>query len=114
MNVAGTIRIALTIGFVLSASPLIAQEKVPAWRRALPRAEYAHLPRVPVAEAWFEVYRVAPGVFAIYEPHQSEETISYLIVGDKLALLFDTGMGIGDIRKITGGRPKLTHASRSC
>ena len=85
----------------LSASPLIAQEKIPAWRRALPRAEYAHLPRVPVTEAWFEVYRVAPGVFAIYEPHQSEETISYLIVGDKLALLFDTGMGIGDIRKVT-------------
>jgi glyoxylase-like metal-dependent hydrolase (beta-lactamase superfamily II) len=52
-------------------------------------------------ELWFEVYKVAAGVFAIYEPHQSEETISYLIVGHKQAVLFDTGMGIGDIRKIT-------------
>jgi glyoxylase-like metal-dependent hydrolase (beta-lactamase superfamily II) len=101
VNAAGRRRIALTLGIALSASTLIAQEKVPAWRRALPRAEYAHLQRVPVTEPWFEVYRVAPGVFAIYEPHQSEETISYLIVGNKLALLFDTGMGIGDIRKVT-------------
>lgn len=48
---------------------------------------------------WFEVYEPVPGVYAIYEPHQAEETISYLIVGDKQALLFDTGMGISDIKK---------------
>lgn len=36
----------------------------------------------------------------IYEPHQAEETISYLIVGSKQALLFDTGMGIGNIQKV--------------
>jgi glyoxylase-like metal-dependent hydrolase (beta-lactamase superfamily II) len=47
---------------------------------------------------WFEVYRIRPGVFAIYEPHQFEEVISYLILGSKRALLFDTGMGIGKIR----------------
>jgi glyoxylase-like metal-dependent hydrolase (beta-lactamase superfamily II) len=46
------------------------------------------------------VYKPAPGVFAIYEPHQSEEVISYLIVGEKRALLFDTGMGISDIKKV--------------
>jgi glyoxylase-like metal-dependent hydrolase (beta-lactamase superfamily II) len=46
------------------------------------------------------VYKVASGTFAIYEPHQSEEAISYLIVGQKQALLFDTGMGIGNIKKI--------------
>ena len=51
-------------------------------------------------DPWFEVYRVAPQVFAIYEPHQSEETISYLIVGTKRALLFDTGMGISDLQKV--------------
>jgi glyoxylase-like metal-dependent hydrolase (beta-lactamase superfamily II) len=51
-------------------------------------------------EPWFEVYKVAPGVFAIYEPHQAEEVISYLIVGNKQALLFDTGMGIADIHKV--------------
>jgi hypothetical protein len=29
-------------------------------------------------------------------------TIGYLIVGNKRALLFDTGMGISDIKKVTG------------
>jgi glyoxylase-like metal-dependent hydrolase (beta-lactamase superfamily II) len=56
---------------------------------------------VAVGDPWFEVYKVAPAVFAIYEPHQFEETISYLIVGSQRAVLFDTGMGIGDIRKVT-------------
>ena len=53
---------------------------------------------VRVSDPWFEVYKVTPGVFAIYEPQQSEETISYLILGKEKALLFDTGMGISDIR----------------
>jgi len=43
----------------------------------------------------------------VYEPHQSEETISYLITGTKRALLFDTGMGISDIRKVATGLTKL-------
>jgi hypothetical protein len=73
----------------------------PAWCRALPRPEYRSLERVGVTDPWFEVYRVAPGTFAIYEPHQAEEVISYLIVGAKQAALFDTGMGISDIQKLT-------------
>ena len=78
-----------------------AAAEIPEWCRALPRPEYKSLERVKVSDPWFEVYRVVPGVFAIYEPHQAEETISYLIVGDKHALLFDTGMGISDIKKVT-------------
>jgi glyoxylase-like metal-dependent hydrolase (beta-lactamase superfamily II) len=74
--------------------------EVPEWCKALPRPEYASLERVLPNEPWFEVYKVVPGVFAIYEPHQSEETIGYLIVGTKQALLFDTGMGIADIRAV--------------
>jgi glyoxylase-like metal-dependent hydrolase (beta-lactamase superfamily II) len=69
------------------------------WCKALPRPEYKSLKRVNVSDPWFEVYEAAPRVFAIYEPHQAEETISYLIVGDTHALLFDTGMGISDIKK---------------
>jgi glyoxylase-like metal-dependent hydrolase (beta-lactamase superfamily II) len=56
---------------------------------------------VPVSDSWFEVYEVAPGVFAIYEPRQAEETISYLITGSSKALLFDTGMGIGNLKAVT-------------
>jgi glyoxylase-like metal-dependent hydrolase (beta-lactamase superfamily II) len=55
---------------------------------------------VPAETDWFEVYRVRPGVFAIYEPRQYEEVISYLILGSQRALLFDTGMGISDISKV--------------
>ncbi len=89
----------------LQASPLqgiaLLQTQIPEWCRALPRPEYKSLQRVLPDDPWFEIYKVAPGVFAIYEPHQAEETISYLIVGSKQAVLFDTGMGISDIRKVT-------------
>jgi glyoxylase-like metal-dependent hydrolase (beta-lactamase superfamily II) len=85
----------------LSSSLLPAQQAQKSeWCKNLPRPEYKTLQRVLPDEAWFEVYKVAPGVFAIYEPHQAEETISYLIVGTKQALLFDTGMGIGNLKAV--------------
>lgn len=66
----------------------------------LPRPEYAQLKRVENNSDWFELYIVAPGVIAIYEPFQWQETISYLILGDDKALLFDSGNGIGDMAKV--------------
>jgi len=86
----------------ISTSATLAQTQTekPEWCKPLPRPEYAQLKRLLPDDPWFEVYKVAPGTFAIYEPHQSEEVISYLIVGQKQALLFDTGMGIGNIHKI--------------
>ena len=85
------------LNLFLSFSP---QTISPDWCKSLPRPEYKSLERVLATDPWFEVYKVAPGVFAIYEPHQAEEVISYLIVGTKQALLFDTGMGIADIHKV--------------
>jgi glyoxylase-like metal-dependent hydrolase (beta-lactamase superfamily II) len=83
-------------------SPVLAQQvATPEWCRALPRQEYKTLERVTVSDPWFAVYKPTPGVFAIYEPHQAEEVISYLIVGEKRAMLFDTGMGMSDIKKVT-------------
>ena len=79
----------------------------PEWCRELPRPEYAKLERVKVASDWFEVYRIRPGVFAIYEPHQFEEVISYLILGSNRALLFDTGLGVGRISNVVAGLTKL-------
>jgi len=72
----------------------------PDWCRQLPRPQYTNLDRVSSPDPWFEVYKVTPGVFAIYEPHQFEETISFLILGEKRALLFDTGLGISDINRV--------------
>jgi glyoxylase-like metal-dependent hydrolase (beta-lactamase superfamily II) len=91
----------LAICLTAIATSLFAQSSIPGWCRALPRPEYKSLDHVAISDPWFEVYQPASNVFAIYEPHQSEEVISYLIVGTKRALLFDTGMGISDIKKVT-------------
>jgi glyoxylase-like metal-dependent hydrolase (beta-lactamase superfamily II) len=99
----------LVLGILICAGALTmhAQESVPEWCRKLPRVEFARLERVAVDDSWFEVYRVAPETLAIYEPHQSEETIGYLIMGRERALLFDTGMGIGDLRALIAKLTKL-------
>ena len=87
------------------SSSLFAQQ--PEWCKNLPRPAYSKLERVPTADNWFEVYKIRPGVFAIYEPHQLEEVISYLIVGGNKVLLFDTGMGISNIQAVVAGLTKL-------
>lgn len=92
----------LALSFSLA---LVGEE--PQWCKNLPRPGYSKLQRVPISDSWFEVYSIRPGVFAIYEPHQFEEVISYLILGNDRALLFDTGMGIGNIKGVVEGLTKL-------
>ena len=87
------------------ANSAVAQK--PEWCKQLPRPEYNKLIRMSTPDPWFEVYSVRPGVLAIYEPRQSEEVISYLILGKKRALLFDTGMGISDMKKLVQGLTTL-------
>jgi glyoxylase-like metal-dependent hydrolase (beta-lactamase superfamily II) len=70
------------------------------WWTALPRDAWAAFEAVSTEQEWFEVYRIADGIYAIYEPGQFEEVISYLILGQDRALLFDTGLGIGDIQRL--------------
>lgn len=70
------------------------------WYDALPRPAWSEFELVDQSQPWFEVYEVVPSVFAIYEPGQFEEVISYLIVGSERALLFDTGLGIGDMGRL--------------
>ncbi len=70
------------------------------WWDALPRPAWSEFESIPQTQPWFEVYQIRPGVLAIYEPGQFEEVISYLIVGSEKALLFDTGLGIGDMSRL--------------
>ncbi len=49
---------------------------------------------------WFEVRECPDRVIGIGEPGHDENVKSYLVLGDELALLFDTGMGIGNIRQV--------------
>lgn len=73
------------------------------WWDALPRAAWSPFEKITVQQDqdWFQVYRIKQGVYGIYEDGQFEEVISYLIIGNTDALLFDTGIGVGDISAIT-------------
>src|ERR1700719_2297799 len=97
----------LFLSIWLVSSLAAQQAQPPEWCKNLPRAAYSKLERVSIADPWFEVYNIRPGVFAIYEPHQLEEVISYLIVGGNRALLFDTGMGISNIQAVVAALTKL-------
>ena len=103
MNRWTTVLAAILFPFALAAQE---RRQIPDWCKPLPRPEYKTLERVKVSDPWFEVYKPAPDTFAIYEPHQSEETIGYLILGQHKAILFDTGMGISDVHKLAS---ELTH-----
>jgi glyoxylase-like metal-dependent hydrolase (beta-lactamase superfamily II) len=73
----------------------------PKWYDALPRPSWKRFPLVETRQPWFEVYETTPETYAIYEPYQFEEVISYLVIGEERAALIDTGNGIGDIRALT-------------
>ena len=70
------------------------------WWDSLPRPEWSAYEQIETNQDWFEVYAIDDDIFAIYEPGQFEEVMSFLIVGEDQALLFDTGLGIGDMRSV--------------
>jgi len=76
------------------------------WWQSLPRKIYSKLELVETSQSWFEVYKLNANTYAIYEPYQFEETLSYLVEGEKRAVLIDTGDGIADIKKCV---EELTH-----
>ena len=67
-----------------------------AWEKDLPRAQWNTFKKIHQSQPWFEVVEVLPKIYAIYEPYQFQEVISYLIIGEQKALLWDSGTGIGD------------------
>jgi glyoxylase-like metal-dependent hydrolase (beta-lactamase superfamily II) len=75
------------------------------WCDAPPPPGLASLETADVADDWFKVYSVARNVFAISEPRQAESVTSFLIVGSKQAVLFDSGLGVG---RISGVVQRLT------
>jgi glyoxylase-like metal-dependent hydrolase (beta-lactamase superfamily II) len=70
------------------------------WCDQIPRPPNAALPKAPVATDWFDVRQVTDGVYALIEPLQFQEAISYLILGRDRALLFDSGIGLVPIRPV--------------
>ena len=68
------------------------------WTKNLPRPAYKNLKKISTEDNWFSVYDLGHKTFAIYEDGQYEESISYLLLGDKNAVLVDTGNGIANLR----------------
>ncbi len=63
------------------------------------RKQYENYTEVKQSQEWFKVYDIGHDIYAVYEPYHFQEVISYLIKGEKKALLWDTGLGIGDMKK---------------
>lgn len=70
------------------------------WWEKLPRPVYSSLERIKIGQGWYEVYKLTEDTFAIYEPYQFEEAISYLVIGKDEGILIDTGTGIGNLKKL--------------
>lgn len=72
----------------------------PAFCAGIPRPGWAAFEKDAASGPWFDVRRLDSDLYAIAEPHQWQEVISYLIVGEDRALLFDSGNGVGDIKAV--------------
>lgn len=78
-------------------SELVQPEK---WWEIQPRPAYARLEKVGVFQDWFDVYKLPDGTYAIYEPYQFEEAITYLVLGEERGVIIDTATGIGDLAAV--------------
>lgn len=56
---------------------------------------------------WFTVEAIDKGTYAIGEYKHWEETHSYLLIGEKRALLIDTGLGVADIKNVVDSLTSL-------
>lgn len=66
------------------------------WTRPY-RQQFDEYEKVDVNSSWFEVLKIDSSIYAICEPYDFQEVISFLIIGEEKALLWDTGMGIQPI-----------------
>jgi glyoxylase-like metal-dependent hydrolase (beta-lactamase superfamily II) len=60
----------------------------------------AAAPRDAAPPGYFRVYPIDPQTYVISEPKYWQENVSYLLLGTRQALLFDTGPGIYSIRAV--------------
>ncbi len=65
--------------------------------------DHSFFEQIAEDDPYINVFRVYPGVYAINETFidiQFESVTAYLIVGTKQAALFDSGLGLGDLKKV--------------
>lgn len=56
--------------------------------------------RITIDDDWFEVQKINDSLFAISEPRHYEHTVLNLLIGERHAVLIDTGCGIGNLRRV--------------
>jgi len=70
------------------------------WYDGMPRPSWSEYNLIDTNQDWFEVYQLNEKTYAIYEPNQWQEAISYLLIGTEKAMLVDTLQGIGDLKSV--------------
>ena len=70
------------------------------WCEQTIRPQFLELEEIVTQNPWYKVHKVGENVFSIAEPYNFQEIISYLILGENKALLFDTGMGMSSIYEL--------------
>ncbi len=70
------------------------------WYQELPRQQFSQFNELETYSSWFTAYELSSNIIAICEPCHFQEVISYLIIGSEKALLWDTGMGMFDIKSV--------------
>ncbi len=72
---------------------------------AISASEAAVRPPAPVD--WFHIVRLDDRTYQLSEPKYWRQNVSYLLLGERRALLFDTGPGIYSIRAVVQSLTKL-------
>lgn len=54
---------------------------------------------IKTTEGWFQILKLPHNVYALNEPGHQENVNAFFILGAKKDLLYDTGMGIGNIKQ---------------
>ncbi|AXT20917.1 MBL fold metallo-hydrolase [Flavobacteriaceae bacterium AU392] len=70
------------------------------WCNQTLRTQFSELKEIKTSSDWFKVYELETNTYAIAEPYNFQEVISYLIIGNEKAVLFDSGMGLSSIAKV--------------
>jgi glyoxylase-like metal-dependent hydrolase (beta-lactamase superfamily II) len=94
-----------TRGRAERAGLLAAAALAAVWIASAPLAPAQATPLAPAG--YFHVYTLDPQTYVISEPKYWQENVSYLLLGTREALLFDTGPGLYSIRAVVRGITRL-------